>query len=628
MMKKKSSRTLLLIMVFVATFAMATSGLYIAIQNGNSDVYENSATSTSAVTSTTTSPAGNITIVQSVNPTFLDSFSPFNPSAYPYELLSFFYEPLYQVDPLNGTSIPWLATGLNWSNNYHTLTFNLRKDVHYSNGALFNSTDVNITFQLEKEYPALDIYGVWSYLSNVTANGAYQIVFNFTSVGITELYYIETTLIIYAPQFEKVSNPVTFTDPNPIGTGPYILSHFSATKIVLTASSHYWQPNEPHIKNVIVNAYTSNTVADEALEAGDIDWAELFAPNMSKIYTAINPEYYHYYFPLSEPIILYLNDLRWPLNESYFRQALSIAINRTQIYLDGEYGYEPPASLNMIQAQISTWVNSSLQQEAGELSTFNTTKALNLLEAHGYYLKSGSLYAPNGTKVPSMTIQTVSGYTDWDADISFIATDLQSLGISITAETPIYSTVMSNLYTGNYWMLQEGDSGSGPLPYYIYSATYSDNGHVTPLGKTASTDWERWNTTNGFAANLSAFASTTNKAIEYNASNNMTSVLLNQMPVIPLVFGANWYEYNNQTIGGFPTSSNFYWFPLGLSSEVVILHLYSKVISVPSKSILSTINIYILTGVIIAAVVIGLVIYIRVNMKKGRRGVPKQPKKE
>ncbi|MEM0134352.1 MAG: ABC transporter substrate-binding protein [Thermoplasmatales archaeon] len=625
-MVKKGNHKILLLTVFIATFAMITSGLYIVIDGGNSN---NSGANVSPFATTSTSPTGNITVVTAAYPTFLDSFSPFNPSVYPSEIVELFYEPLYQVDATNGTSIPWLATGYNWSNDYHTLTFDLRHNVHYSNNALFNSTDVNVTYQLEKEYPSLDTDNVWSYLSSVTASGPYKVVFNFKSVAVTELYYIETGLIIYAPQFENASNPVTFTDPNPIGTGPYMLSQFSSTKIILTANPHYWQPNEPHIKNVIYNAYTSNTAADEALASGDIDWGNLFAPNMSTIYTAKNPEYYHYYFSLGAPAMLWTNDLRWPLNESYFRQAISMAINRTQIYLDGEYGYDTPASLNMIPAQIPLWVNSSLQAKAKELSTFNITKALDLLESHGYTLRSGALYAPNGTAVPSMTIQTVSGYTDYDADISFIATDLKSIGISVTAETPVYSTEISNLFTGNFWMLELYSLTTGPNPYYTYSADYYDNGNITPLGLTASSDFERWNSsTDGFAANLSLFSTTDNSAKLYNASNNMTSALISQMPSIPLVYAAYWYEYNNKTIGGFPTPSNYYW--LGgpaYSPDVVILHLYSKVVSVPSKPILSTLDIYIIVGVIIAAVVISAGTYVGLNRKNGKRGVPKQPKK-
>ena len=625
MTRKKNNKIVLLLMVFVATFAMVTSGLYIAIQNDNGvqNTFGVAATPTTNVSST---PTGNVTIVTSAYPTFLDSFNPFNPAVYPNDILALIYEPLYQVDPLNGTSIPWLATGYNWSNNYHTLTFNLRKNVHYSNGALFNSTDVNATYQLEKKYPALDEYGVWSYLSSVTANGPYQVIFNFTSFGITELYFIQIGLIIYAPQFQHVSNPVTFTDPHPIGTGPYVLYSFSSTKLVLAANPHYWQPNEPHIKYVIYNAYTSNTAADEALEAGDIDLATLFAPNMSRIFTAKNPEYYHYYFPKAYPSILWTNDLRWPLNESYFRQAISMAINRTQIYLDGEYGYEPPASLNMIYAQISQWVNSSLQAKAKDLSTYNVTRAIDLLTSHGYYMSGGLLYAPNGTKVPSMTIQTVSGYTDYEADISFIATDLKALGISVTVETPVYATELSNLYTGNFWLLQIYSFTSGPSPYYLYSADYYDNGNLTPLGKTATSDFERWNSsTDGFATNLSAFASSANKNVEYNASNNMTSILLNQMPVIPLNFAAIWYEYNNKTVGGFPTATNFYWYPNAMSVEPVILHLYSKV-TVSAPKPLSLIYVYIIVGVLVAAVVIGIGVYVGVHRTRGKSGIPKQPR--
>lgn len=605
-------------LVVLSVLAFATPGVFGAPANSMATPATN-----------TTAPYGTVNVLPGPYASFEKSFSPFNGNVYPAGIRSLIYEPLLQINPLTGETKYWLATGYNWSSDYKTLTFNIRQNVQWSDGKPFSASDVVYTYQLMKQYPALDANGVWSFLSNVTAPNSHTVVMSLKSVAVPELYFFTSVLIVPQHLWQNYSDPANYTDPNPVGTGPFMLTGFSPSEIILSANPNYWQPNEPHIATIQYNAYTSNTAAAEALESGSVQWAGLFEPNMTSIFVDQNPTYNHYYFAFNGPAVLLTNNLKWPLNQTYFRQAISMAINRTQLYQQGEYGYEQPSTaLNMIPSQISDWANASIQSEAKYLTTFNITAAKNLLTSHGYTITSGKLYAPNGTAVPAMTIMTPAGWTDWDADIAFEATTLGQLGISVTVQTPTFANMATDVYSGDYWLAQWYTQTYGPTPYYIYSSDYFDNGNVVPIGGTAVSDFERWDsTTSGWLNYFNNFTQTANLTTQRMDVNKMSDILNKQMPLVPLIEGALWYEWTNSTITGFPTGTNYYWdaspyFVPG--NEVVALNLTSTVQhgGGPSGGGTSPANYtvdYIIAGVVVAVALIAMIGF---TLNRGRTKKP------
>ena len=127
--------------------------------------------SLSATDNTSHAIGGNLTVIPSPSTAFSDYFNPFG-LFYP-PVVDLIYEPLYQINYITGSYTPWLATGYNLTNSGHILTVNLRHNVTFSNGMPFNSTDVVFTFKTLDNL-AIDYYGIWDYVDNVTSNGPYQ----------------------------------------------------------------------------------------------------------------------------------------------------------------------------------------------------------------------------------------------------------------------------------------------------------------------------------------------------------------------------------------------------------------------------------------------------------------------
>ncbi len=595
-MIKKHFRNLSVLILALVVLSMAFVGIGGTYQAGASG-------STPALqTNASASIPHNGTLYMSTGPgpAFVDNFNPFNIWSPPAGIMSLFYEPLLQINTYNGTVIPWLATGYNWTDNNLVLNMQLRQGVTFSNGMPFNSSDVVFTF-----HDQMKLFGQWGFLSNVTANGPYQVNFTFKTPQVQDLFYIGSNFIIPKALWQNYSTPQKTVVTNPIGTGPFVLSQVTAQTITLTRNTNYWMPNEPHLNKVVFVDYTSNSALTLALGQGKIQWTALFAPNITSVFVNKNPSANHYWYPQGQPVTLITNDNQTPLNHSFFRQAMSLSINRTQIWQTGEYGYEQPANAANILKQQLFWLNSTNSQLAEYLSSYNVSAAIKLLSDHGYKIVSGKLTAPNGTAVAPMTLMTVAGYSDWDTDIGLIANDLKAIGLTVNIVTPTQGALSTDIADGNYTMALYTDTGIGPNPWYDWSGLV---GKVLAVGNPASVNVERWNASStNFMQYFNSFGNVSSASQQKVLINDMATIILNQMPMIPLVYSANWYEYVNSTIGGFPNAANPYWIPMPWypgPMEVVTLHLYDIAAVQNATSGTSQLAHYELIGGVVAAVVI------------------------
>ncbi len=596
---------------------MVISGL--AIIDGHS---ANSPTVNATIT-TSSNSTNQSTLYLSPGPTtaFVDNFNPFNIWTTPAGMMGFIYEPLFQINTYNGTVIPWLGTSYSFSPNGMYLNVSLRHNVTFSNGAPFDSSDVVYTFELQKKAT-----GAWGTISNITADGPYKVTFKFTVPETQYLFYVGSQSIFPTNQTWENATSNGLPDPqnqvvtDPIGTGPYMLSSFSPQKIVLTKNPHYWQPNEPKISKVVYNDYTSNSALALALAEGKVEWASVFEPNVTNLFVANNPAHNKYWYPPGQQTTLVVNNLIYPLNQSFFRQAISVAINRTAVDKIGEYGYESPANgANILEQQMS-YLNSTNTNLANKYAQYNVSLALSILSAHGYKLNSnGRLTAPNGTLIPSISLMSVAGYSDWDTDITIIANDLKAIGLDVTTTTPTSSVVESDISDGNYELALDTVTGIGPTPYYDYGGFI---GPIQPIGNTSYANEERWNySSTDFMTYYNNYSATGNLSYQLNDINHMVTIVTNAMPMIPLVYSAQWYEYVNTSIGGWPNSANPYWIPVPWypgPSEVVLLHLYALNNAPSSTFTFSNVTYdYIAIGAVVAVAAVGSAIYI--NSKKQKR---------
>jgi peptide/nickel transport system substrate-binding protein len=535
-----------------------------------------SGSSTNAGGGGKTTTSSTLTISNENGALWTCGFSPLNTSD---TLLSvgFVYEPLVYMNPLqNGKTTPMLATAWKWGAGNKTLTFTIRSGVKWSDGTPMTAADVAYTFNLIKKNPALDLTGAWSVLSGVTATGPGTVTFSFSTLAVPFFYYIaDQTPIVPEHIWSKLANPVTFTNPHPVGTGPYLMSKCSPSNITYTANPHYWQPGEPKITKIQYPAYTSNNTANNDLANGSAQWGAQYIPSIQAFYTSKSPNF-HYWFPPTVNVSLVPNLTNPILSNVKVRQAISYAINRGQVSSVGESGYEPPANQTGI---VTPTFSGLLDQQAlsGWGSGYDPAKAKALLASAGYHPGADGIMVNAKGQRLAFSVINIGDYSDWVASMQVIQQNLKAIGIQISPKNLSNTDFDQDLFFGKYELAYYDQQTFGPSAYYELN-NWLNSANTAPVGKTAASNYERYSN-KATDALLDQYAGTTSPAQQQQIMNQIQQVMLRDVPIIPVVEAVDWYQYDTGAFTGWPTPSNPYAQPSAYAfpdNEQVLLHLAPK----------------------------------------------------
>lgn len=464
------------------------------------------------------------------------------------------YETLLSYNRLDGTVKPWLASSYDLSSDAKTITFHLRKGVQWSDGQPFTSDDVIFTLGLLKHYSSLDANSVIPVIKEFTAPDAQTVIVTLNRSFNPMLWYLGgQTYMLSRHEWSTVKgDPSQFADPNPIGTGPYIVKSFTPQLVVLQKNSRFWQPGKPAVNEIRIPAYNSNTSAELALQKGQIDWTNLYIPNIQKTYIDLDKQHNHYWFPPSDILMLYLNLKKYPFNQLPVRSAISSAINREQLYTVGEGGYEPVAHPTGLLPTNESYMDP---QYSSASFAHSPTQAMSLLESAGFKKGSDGIYADKNGKKLAFNLNVVSGYTDWITDCQIIANDLKNIGIKVTVNTIEFDAYYNALQNGNYDMAMLWTI-PGPTPYYIYD-TLLRSSNSAPVGQAAPSNYERWTNAETDAL-LNQYASTTDPTVQKQAIMGIQKIMVEQLPSIPLTNEPYWYQYSTKKFTGWPDEQHPY----------------------------------------------------------------------
>lgn len=506
-------------------------------------------------------------------PQVFNPFSPVDP-ANTAGATNLVYEPLLQFNLLKpGTIYPWLATAYKWSNGGQTITFTLRSGVKFTNGWPFNAANVAWEFNLIKNSTVMNTSGLP--ITSASATNPTTVVINFSRPVYTLLYFIANTPQLPENVWSKVSNPATFADTNPVGTGPYEVSNFTSQGITLTRSPHYWG-GVPPVAKVEFPAYSSNDSANLALEQGQLDWAGNFVQNIKTAWVGKNPSTNHYWdAPLSTQNLL-PNLTEFPFNGAAglaVREAVSYGINRATISADGEDSQQPaatgPASLTgLVMPTDQSYVTPAT---SGYVTQYDPAKAEQILKAAGWKMGSNGVFELGG-KPLAFTIEDPSAYTDYITDDQIIAQELKQVGMDVTVQGVSVQKFGTDVNDGTFQMVNRY-STVGPTPYFMYDQ-FLDDSITAPIGKNANGDFERFYSSQAQAL-LKQFASTDNSQTQLNDIVGMEKIIATQLPIIPIIYSVAWFEYSTSKFTGWPSPANPYDVgqPEGPYDEYTILHL-------------------------------------------------------
>jgi peptide/nickel transport system substrate-binding protein len=503
------------------------------------------------------------------DPAFVKNFNPYTATGLPSGAFvqGAFYEPLIITGEGGLKPVPWLARSWAWSNGNKTLTLNIAKGVKWSDGKPLTAKDVVYSLTAGNQNAIMDrigLTGAGSNIASVRAKGQNVAITLKTPDSQFIAAILNRAFVVPQHIWSKVADPSTFTNPNPVGSGPFNkITRFTTQDYVFSKNAHYWQPGLPKVPCLEYVQAASNDSALALIQSGQVDWTHNFVPNVETAYIAKNPKYYHsFYATTAYPVSLTLDTTQYPYSLVAFRKALSLAIDRNSVSKLGEYGYAPPVSALGFEGLFPKWITDpAIKAKAKAMATYNPTAAKKMLTDAGFTYKGGNLIDPKGNPV-KLDIHVISGWSDWVASNQIITKNLSDIGIdSKVALEPDWGSWYPNASSTKFPTLlwQNGSQGS---PFGYFYANLSKNAYIEPGQDGTSTgNWEHFYDSKATSL-LDQWKVTLDAKKQQAIATQLESIWLDTLPIVPLFIGPRWSTYSTKYFHNFVTPKNFWGDPI------------------------------------------------------------------
>ena len=499
-------------------------------------------------------PNGVVTVTTGAATAFVADFNPFSPNDND-QTNGMIYEPLDYFDTVDSSQVdPWLATSYSWGAGGSSLTFQLRHGVTWSDGQPFTSADVAFTF--DKMISTPTPYNEYDLpITGVKTSGEYSVTLSFSKPVYSDLYYIAGKVDILPEHIWKsVSDPSTFLNSKPVGTGAFEVSSVTPQVATFTANPHYYMPGYPKIKTVRFLSYSGNTASNAAIESGQLDWGGNYIPNIQQNYLDKNPKFQLVNIPLS--IAFFVPNLKTgPTAQLPVRQAISEALGRSfisQSVYDGQAPATNPEAL--LTPNYAGQIASSLPAQIN--GSADVSQAESTLKTAGYTMGSNGTFKDPSGKPLNVTIQVISGYSDYVQIVQIAQQELKSAGINLEVESESYQQFTNNQDNGDFQLLID-NFGYTPSAYSYYYNLLASSLAPKPGAPDTVGNFGGYSDAK-VDADLAAIASTNDAATQNTAFTDIEQQFVNDMPDIPLFEQQNEQEFNGATVTGFPTKSDPY----------------------------------------------------------------------
>jgi peptide/nickel transport system substrate-binding protein len=483
------------------------------------------------------------------------------------------YEPLMMWNPVKPAeaSKPWLATGAEWTPDFKKVTITVRDNAKWSDGKPVTGDDVAFTFNLIKKNEALN--SAATPYGEITASGATVTVTFTSSMFVYKDKWLGQTPIVPKHIWEGIKDPATDTNKTPVGSGPYTLKTFTPQTTTLVARTDgYWQ-DLPQVKELRYTSYTDNNAQTTALSDGSAEWSFVFIPNYKTVFIDKDPAHYKVWAP---PILgihgLYINTAKAPFDNVALRKAMSMVVNREDIFNQASAGYFHPLVSSVTGLPSPAGDAFVAPEYKGKNQAVDVEGAKKVLADAGFKLNGTTLNDPSGKPV-KITLTDPSGWSDYQTSLEIVKDNFAQIGIAATVDKANQDAWFRNVEEGKFDATFRWTNG-GATPYDIYQ-TVMDGKVMKKIG-TASPggNFGRFNSPEATAA-LAAYANAADDAARTTALNTIQKIFVEQVPMIPVGADNIGMAYSTKNWVGWPDDTNPYGAgqPTQANALDVVLHL-------------------------------------------------------
>lgn len=514
------------------------------------------------------------------NPLSADQHWPSN------EFFVYIYESLYTFNILTGDIDPLLAAEAP-AEDEEGMTITLNEGTTFQDGEALTAEDVVYTFTLPERQNGIRYSPVLDYLSAVEAvdDRTVRLTYNpeRTHPGMVRQFLVQIRILPQHIWEEREAEGVTgVVDMEPVGSGPYTVANASSEQVVLLRHEDYWGADVvgmPVPKNIVHPIFDSNDAGNLALQRGEVDYSQQFAPQIWQMWedqglpvgTWFKEE--PYYLPGSIPT-MHINISKPGLDNPAVRRALAHAINYPQIAETAMSRYSSPANPSLIipEGAESQFYDADAVAASENGWEYNPERAKEILETElGATLEDGVYVLEDGTRLGPWKVQCPYGWTDWMTALELVAQGAQEVGFDITTEFPEAPNVTTNMQNGDFDLGLWPIAGGGAAAPWLRFRDILDNRGVPEMGQDAFWNFNRYK--NEEAEALLDQAATAEGEELVGLYQQLDEIFRTDIPAIPLMYRPlEFYEFNESVWTGFATEDNPVAPPMHYGSGIKVLY--------------------------------------------------------
>ena len=384
-------------------------------------------------------------------------------------LQAFVFDPLIATDergrdiPILAAAVPTLENG-GISRDGLTITYHLRRNVRWQDGAPFTSRDVAFTFgAIMNPATAVATRHGYDQVARVETPDPYTAVFRlkrrFAPAVRTFFAHSDAPYyILPAHLLEKYHdlNRVPFNQ-QPVGTGPFRLVRWLRGDRIEYAANVGYFLGRPKLRKIVVHLVPDeNTIASQ-VRAREIDWFSAATPRMYPQLTSVDGIDVRL-VPMNASDAIMFNTRHVPFDEAGVRRAIGLAIDKPLLVREATYGTTVAATEDLPSFM---W---AFDPKAGTTAR-DLPRANALLDAAGWRRGPDGVRTKGGKRFSMGLAFRTDSITDRNRGV-LIASMLKDAGI----ETELKGYTTSLLYgPPGHGVLADGKFDAGLQTWYAGS---------------------------------------------------------------------------------------------------------------------------------------------------------------
>jgi peptide/nickel transport system substrate-binding protein len=474
--------------------------------------------------------------------------------------IGFVYEFLFHYDPFSGEMIPWLAESGEWVDDT-TYSITLRDGLTFTDGEALTADDVKYTFDLGLDYPAIWFATMREYLTEVTVVDELNLTLSFENPLYQEFENNLYNIPIVPQHIWEGRSEEEITagaNENPVGSGAYMYLTHGEDRNIWVRNDNWWGNDvfsQPAPRYIVDIRTSSNNVALGMVLKGELDLSNNFLPGVAELANKgyVNTYYEEVPYMLSaNTAVLFLNTTKAPMDDPAFRRALAFAIDVPSIVNIAYAQLVAAANPTGLLPNLSNYVDEAVVDDLGY--TFDSEQAMSILADAGYkdVDDDGFVETPEGEPI-ALEVTCPNGWTDWMAAIEVIANSAQAAGINIQNVTPDYGAWNTALQSGTFDMTLNNWASMSNTPWTLYNLLFNH-----PIREQMqSGNFGRFDNQEIFdlVDQLAAVPSSNQEGM-MEVLTQIQSLMLEEMPMIPLWYNGLWAQYNQSQWTNFPAEDS------------------------------------------------------------------------